>query len=49
MKKALDNMGDDSDKLTYYEHYSLILKANGKLDLAEEYENKVRELKAKME
>lgn len=45
MKKAIDNMDDDSDRVTYYEHYSEILKANNKVDLAEQYMKMADELK----
>lgn len=45
MKKAIDNMDNDSDRVTYYEHYSKILKANSKDDLADQYERMADELK----
>lgn len=45
MKKSIDNMDDDSDRVTYYEHYSEILKANNKVDLAEQYMKMADELK----
>ena len=45
MKKAIDNMDDDSDRVTYYEHYSEILQANNKVDLAEQYMKMADELK----
>lgn len=48
MKKAIDNTDKDNDIITYYEHYSEILKANGKLDLSEEYKNRETELKSKV-
>ena len=45
MKKAIENINDDSDKLTYYEHYYEILQANDMIMLAEVYKNMIEELK----
>ena len=45
MKKAIENINDDSDKITYYEHYYEILIANNMKELADEYKNKLEELK----
>ena len=47
MKRSIDNAGKDNDIITYYDHYSEILKANGKLELSEKYQSMIDELNKK--